>query len=349
MPFAFRTMQPADSAAVARLITEFDGDLTTRFLVDAYAAIACGTEFETVGVVVEAAGTDGLIGMGTLRLGRAQFNGEVLPLAFLDGLKVQKAFRGQGLGYQLAKWRVEHARQTLGERCVIATGMLHDNHASHAVAKKWCREFLESGIHALILPTRSRPPRAAAGIRVQDLASRDFEAFAAGQNRFYQGYNLYPPASAESIARALAISVEGRSPYRFFAALDPSGNLLAGAQAWARGLLKADTVNNPPPPLRLLNRLLPLLPPDFVIREVAVSGLWYAPGQARAAAHLWETIRWECRQQGNSLALSLDPRDPVRQLIRLRPWHQPRPKITIAVHGPAPIDRSKQVFATGRV
>jgi hypothetical protein len=92
-----------------------------------------------------------------------------------------------------------------------------------------------------------------------------------------------------------------------------------------------------------------MLPPDFVIREIAVSGLWYAPGQARAAAYLWESIRWACRQQGNSFAFSLDPRDPVRQLLRLRPWHQPRPIITLALHGPVPLDRARPVFATGRV
>src|SRR5262245_27269643 len=139
--FTLRELQPSDSPALIRLLTEFDGDLTTRFLVDPYSAIMHGTENRTRGVVVETAGYDGLVGMGTVRFSQVQFNGEVLPLAFLDGLKVQKDFRGQGLGYQIASWRIQKAREELENPCVIGTGMLHDNHASHAVASKWCREF----------------------------------------------------------------------------------------------------------------------------------------------------------------------------------------------------------------
>jgi hypothetical protein len=55
-------MQPSDSAAAAKLISDFDGDMTTRFLVDAYTAITSGTEDPTLGVVVERAGQDGLKG-----------------------------------------------------------------------------------------------------------------------------------------------------------------------------------------------------------------------------------------------------------------------------------------------
>jgi GNAT superfamily N-acetyltransferase len=82
--------------------------------------------------------------MGTVRFNKVQFNGDILPLAFLDGLKVQPEFRGNGLGYQIASWRIQKARDEFGENGVIGTGMLHDNHASHAVAAKWCREFAES-------------------------------------------------------------------------------------------------------------------------------------------------------------------------------------------------------------
>jgi GNAT superfamily N-acetyltransferase len=155
--FTLRELQPSDSPGLTKLITEFEDDLTTRFDVDPYQAISFGTTYRTVGVVVESGGVDGFVGMGTVRFGKVQFNGEVLPFAFLDGLKVQKEFRGQGLGYQIAKWRVEKAREAYGDRCVIGTGMLNDNHASHAVAAKWCREFAESAINIVIMPIRKQP------------------------------------------------------------------------------------------------------------------------------------------------------------------------------------------------
>src|SRR5260221_12874907 len=100
--FNLRELQSSDSPALVKLITEFDGDPTTRFQVDSYGAIIFGTENRTRCVVVECEGYDGLVGMGTVRFSKVQFNDEVLPLAFLDGLKVQEEFRGQGFGYQIA-------------------------------------------------------------------------------------------------------------------------------------------------------------------------------------------------------------------------------------------------------
>ena len=344
-----RAMQPSDGPAIANLITEFGGDLTTRFQVDPYEAISFGTEFRTVGVVVECAGVDGVIGMGTVRFGTIQFNNDVFPFAFLDGLKVREDFRGQGLGYQIADWRVQQAREAFGDQCVIATGMLYDNYASHAVAAKWCREFAELAINVVFMPTRTQEPKSRAGITVHQIELHEYEEFAAKQNAFHKNYNLYPRSDPNSIANALAVSVGGRKPYRFFVAADKKGNLLAGAQTWARGLLKSDTVNDPPASLRLMNRLLHLLPSDFTLRDISVSGLWYEPGQMNAAKFLWDSIRWECKDQGTSVAAGFDPRDPARKVVDLKPWHQPRPQITLAIHGPTQMDRDKLIFAVGRV
>lgn len=167
--FKLRAMQSSDSASIARLISEFDGDMTTRFLVDAYTAITSGTEYRTLGVVVECAGHEGFVGMGTVRFNNVQYDGELLPQAFLDGLKVQKNFRGQGLGYRIASWRIQQAKEAYGDKCVIATGMLQDNLASYAVARKWCREFIEPAFDVLIIPTRKQPPKPLAGISIHEI------------------------------------------------------------------------------------------------------------------------------------------------------------------------------------
>lgn len=234
--FKLRELQPSDSSALEKLVTEFDGDMTTRFLIDGYEAIIFGTEFCTSGVVAEFVGYDGLVGMGTVRFGKVQYYGEILPFAFLDGLKVHKDFRGRG-----------------------------------------------------------------------------------------------------------------KKPNGYFVAVDGVGNLLAGAQTWARGMLKSDTINNPPALLRLLNHAARVLPGDFVIHDVAVSGLWYQPGQEKVAGFLWEMIRWKCKELGTTIVASLDPRDPAREIVTLKPWHQPRPKITLAIHGPMPVQREKLIFGHGRI
>jgi GNAT superfamily N-acetyltransferase len=347
--FNLRAMQSSDSKAVANLVTEFDGDLTTRFRLDAYTAIISGMENPTLGVVVECAGYDGFVGMGTVRFNKVQYNGKIVPHAFLDGLKVHKDFRRQGLGYKIAEWRIQKAKAAYGDQCVIATGMVQENIASHAVAEKWCREFIEPAFDVLIVPTRRRRPKNLAGITVRTMEPKEYEEFAAKQNRFYQHYNLYPVSDANSIANARDLSAEGRKPYRFFTATDSRGNLLAGAQTWARGILKSDTINNPPVPLRILNRVMHLLPSDFTIRDISVSGLWYEPDQIHVAQFLWEMIRWECREQGTTIIASFDPRDPTRQVVMLKPWNQPRPKVTIAIQGHDAINREKLLFGAGRV
>lgn len=347
--FTLRELQSSDGPLLIKLLTEFDGDLTTRFQVDPYLAIISGTEFRTRGVVVECAGYDGLVGMGTVRFSKVQFNGEVLPLAFLDGLKVKEEFRGNGLGYQIASWRIQKAREEFGDQCVVGTGMLHDNHASHAVASKWCREFAESAFDVRFVPMLTRKPKSLAGMNVREINPDEYEEFAHKQNQFYSQYNLYAPSSPNSIVDALGVSVDGRKPYRYFAAVDTHGNLLAGAQTWARGLLKSDTVNNPPKFLRVLNRVIHLLPPDFTLRDVSVSGLWYESSQMKTAQFLWEMLRWEFRNQGTILTAAFDSRDPAMHLVRMKPWNQPRPKITLAIHGPTLIQRNQLLFASGRV
>jgi hypothetical protein len=92
-----------------------------------------------------------------------------------------------------------------------------------------------------------------------------------------------------------------------------------------------------------------LLPSDFIIRDVTVSGLWYESGQLRIAQFLWESLRWLCRDQGTMLATAFDSRDPALQVVTLKPWNQPRPKITLAIHAPTPLQRERLLFITGRV
>ena len=332
-----------------KLLTDFDGDMTTRFLVDPYWAIISGTENPTLGVVVECAGYDGIVGMGTVRFSSVQYNGEILPLAFLDGLKVHEDFRGNGLGHRIAAWRIEQARKLYGDQCVIGTGMLFSNQASHAVASKWCREFAESAFEARFVPTLKKRPRSLAEVTVRAIENQEYEEFAHKQNAFYRDYNLYSPSSPESIGHAQQVSVQERKPYRYYAAIDQRGNLLAGAQTWARGVLKSDTINNLPAPFRLLNSIVHLVPPDMTIRDVAVNGLWYEPGHMRTARFFWEMLRWECRDQGTILAASFDSRDSTADVLSIKPWYQPRPKITIAIQAPSAIQRDQLLYSSGRV
>lgn len=346
--FTLRALEPSDSAAVSNLIAEFDGDVTTHFVIDPYTAITSGTEDQTLAVVAECRGFDGLVGMGTVRLGSMSYNGNVLPFAGLDGLKVRTAFRGQGLGRQLAEWRIQQARQAYGDDCVMVTGLLRSNHASRAVATKWCREFIEP-VRVVVMSTRARPPRPVQNITVREVEPHEYAEYAAKQNSFYRNYNLYKPTDAAAIARCLRITPSDQQVYRLFVAVDRGANLLAGVRLWFRGLLKMDAINHPPLPLRVLNHMLHFLPADYKIRDIGVEAFWHAPGQERVAHYLWEAIRWHGRANGTTLGISLDPRDPLLTVLGVKPWHLPRFEVALAVHGPMPIERHRLVYGIGRV
>lgn len=348
--FKLRPLRPSDSPALVNLISDFDGDMITLFQVDAYTALLDGLENRTLGVGVECDGFDGLVGLGTVRFSQVQFNAEILPLAFLDGLKVHKDFRGQGLGYRIASWRVQQAREAYGERCVIATGMLSSNAASRAVASKWCREFIDPAFQPTFYPVRaSRPPSPLNRIIVREAEPGEYAEFALKQNAYYQSHNLFPPDDAQSITHTSDLAIGDHKLYRFYTAIDQGGSLLAGVKIWCRALIKSDRFQNPPAPLRTLNTVAHVLPSDFAIRDAGVIGLWHAPGQEKAARYLWDCLSWELKDQANTLALSLDPRDPLRQILPAKPAFMPRIDITVVVHGPAPIDREKLLFGYGRV
>ena len=347
--FSLRSMQPTDSKRVGDLISGFDGEMLTHFEVDPYTAITSGTRYETLGVLVETPENDQFAGMGTLRFSEVQFNGKIVPLAFLDGLKVNPIFRRQGLGFQIANWRVQKARERFGDECVIGTGMDVNNLASKAVAKKWCREFIDPAFEIFIQPSHQKAPKPLDGVVVREIEESEYEQFSNGQNEFYKDYNFFEPCSTDLIKTSLGVSVDGRKPYRYYVAVDSQGKILAGTQTWARGMTKVDKLINPPLPLRILNRLFHLLPADYAIRDVAVNGIWHRPGQADVASFLLEMIRWLGRDVGSTFIILFDPNDPTKEILKLKPWHQPRPKIRYAVHGPEPIDRKRLLYASGRV
>lgn len=346
--FSLRTAQPADSAAITSLITDSDGDMTTRFVIDPYTAITSGTDEQTLIVVAECEGYDGLVGMGTVRFGSVQYHGQVLPFAGLDGLKVKAEFRRHGLGRKLAEWRIEQARQAYGEDCVLITGLLRSNQASRAVATKWSREFIEP-VRVVIKPVRQQLPHPLENITIREIEPRDYSEFAMQQNRFYRDYNLYKPTSPTMIANCLQIVTADRQMYRLFVAVDKNGNLLAGARVWLRGLLKVDVINQIPLALRILNPILHVLPTDYTIRDIAVDGFWHTPGQEQVARYMWEAMRWHCAAFGSTLAISVDPRSPLLNIFQLKPWHQPRIELAFAVHGPVSSEQHGLVYGLNRV
>ena len=343
-----RAAQPGDSASIVDLITDFDGQFSTQFVIDAYTAIVSGTDEQTLAVVAESPDYEGLVGMGTVRLGTRSFNGQLLPFAGLDGLKVRPEFRGRGLGRRLAAWRIEKARQMLGDDCLIVTGFVPDNHASRAVAATWCRETIEP-IRVLIMPAHGQPPQSLDGVTVREIEPQEVQEFATQQNAFYRDYNLYKPTSAAAIDANVNQVVADQRLYRFFVAVDGAGTLLAGARVWVRGPIKVEVVNQSPVPATGNAPGEGFLPPLSTIRELQVDGFWHLQGHERTAVALWEALPWRCAAYGTILIMARDPRDPLLKLLVPETSQQPTFEIAHALYGPAMAEPQRLIYPMGRV
>lgn len=336
--FALREMQPGDGPALRQLM-ENDPEtpgmaITTRFLVDPYQAwIALKPTM--IGVVAEAPGVDGLVGSATVAFEDVQFNGRVLPSAFLENLKVHHAYRKQGMGTKLAQWRIDRARERFGGDCIIMTGTSADNTASLATMKKWSSQFT-GPFTGVPRPPRAYPPRPLSGVSVRAAEARDLAAIADKSNRFYTEYNLYPPFSSEKLAAALNGTPQ---VYHYRIAVDSGGAILAGMMISERSRLMVDEIRNVPAPLRLLNRLIRLIPADNRLRLWEVAYVWFE--QLAAVQYLWEYVRWEFRDRASTLAAGFDERTSLKDVFRIRPWHVPKFKVVIAISAPTMLDTER--------
>lgn len=335
-------MTPADSPALAALVTQSpDGGKITfspRFHLPAFEVYAA-RHGDTVGVVVEAPGAEGLVGAAHVSFGTCQFEGALRSYALLSGLVVHPNFRRQGIAAALAQWRVERAVERSGSDSIILADIQAGNVGSTANAKKWASQV--SG-HLVTAPVtmRGKPPRANPRVSVREATSDDLEVIAENLNTFYQDYNFFRPQTPQSLRGWL-----GKTPFpqpinHYLVATDSANRLLAGigiAEEWRLMSLYIEKV---PPVIQLANLLLNVIPPDKEMRALQTDMLWFVPGQLEAARQLWQTVRWEWRERGSSLLANFDPRSPIRQMIQPPAW-LPTTSVSLALRAPVPMTEAR--------
>ncbi len=315
--------------------------LTTHYEHDVFQALLA--QHPTLfGVVAEAPGRDGLVGMATAFTDEVSIGGRTLPSAHLENLKVHHDLRRQGLGSALAAWRIDEARRRFGGEGVIVTGIEVSNEGSLATARRWSTQTL-GPMHVVIGRVLARPPRAH-GLVVRAPDAAELSAVVDAVNRFYAGHDLYPPQTVAGLAASLGPTTLGAAHRQYRVAVRADGTIVAGACVTERFKLMNDHLEHIPRPLALLSRVAPLIPRDGVIRSIELSLAWHAPGEVDAGRHLWDAVRHEWRDRATHAAGQADPRSPLIDMLRVGRTMVPQVRLMIPVQSPVPIDQDRPIY-----
>lgn len=341
---ALRPLTPTDGPAVAELC-EHSPDtgrvsFSFRYQRDAYQVLSA-LKPHSLGVVATRPDHAELLGLGTVSFGQCQFEGQVGPFALLDNLHVHPAFRQQGMAATLSQWRIAAARDQIGAEGLLVAAIQQDNVGSLTNARRWCRQLV-GRLTLGAFPLRTRPvnPPRALSLRPAELAELDLIAHSL--NTFYHAYHLYPPETGETLQAWLGQTAGDIAFRGYWVAIDAAGQIQAGLGVTEAYRLRTRQVQAMPTGIRLINRLIRLIPPDGELREAWIDKFWFADGGLEAARSLWETVRWQWRDRANVVVIPFDPRSPLAAVCYL-PFWRPRGVFTMAVSGPRPMDERRLI------
>ncbi len=317
-----RRLEAADGKALENLFS-FSPDggqfaISPRYQIDPYQALI-ELAPNSAGVVAELADTGEIVGVGLVQIEGRLLAGTLVPCAALHSLTVHPSYRQQGIATRLAEWRIAYAREQMGEGGVILAFIQKGNSGSLAAAEKW-GAVRNQHIRNSLIRTRQKPPTAVSDVTIRKAIPAEYEQIAHSLNAFYADYDLYTPHTAKKLTVWLEETPFKRPFRHYYVVVDSKNKILAGLAIAEQFRIVTMHVQNMPAPVRLLNQLVKMVPPDGILRQLSVSKIWYAPEQIAAAQFLWESMRWQLRDAGSHLLHSYDSRSPVAKIISPPFW-----------------------------
>lgn len=314
--------------------------VSRRFEFDPLAAIDALKPGST-GVVAED-DTGRLIGGALVTRKQLSYGGQERPTAYLSNLVVHPDYRRRGVASQLAAWRLEHVRSTLGADATVFAFIQRSNTGSFSTAKGWATQQL--GPARIIAQSPRRKPPPAGDYTVRSLGTEDVEEVTEGLDSFYRDFQLFPRQSTEKFAAWLTSTPLESPLHHYHLATDRSGRIVAGAAATELGRLAIDHINRMPAAIRAANAVLKIVPKSGLLTTLLVHRFWFSPGRLAAARFLWETLRHSYRDRNNVIRIELDRRNPLNDAIDL-PFYWPSTEISAVTRSSPPLSEDLPIYA----
>jgi GNAT superfamily N-acetyltransferase len=258
-----------------------------------------------------------LIGMAFGEVRWVQYAGQEVPGVYISHLRVHPDHRGQGIARELSDWALEYITDLLRSDAVLYGAVMAGN-VSMKLADRYGFKATKP-IQGGILPMRTSPPNPIPDLEIRIAERKELPAIAEGMNAFYREHNLWIPVSVDTLEDFLRQEVDEVRPNQLYVAIR-GGEVVAGLSLSDRTKMVRMRLVRAPWYVRTLGGWLGLLPASGVIDALTVRRVWFRDGELEAARYLWDSLRYDLREQGNCMGIAYDPRDKLADVFRVPFW-----------------------------
>jgi GNAT superfamily N-acetyltransferase len=339
-----RAFQPSDSAAVIQLIADSPdtGMITFKPVYKASLGDVFSVRRDNWEAVIADVGGR-VVGFVAVAFDVIQLQEEARPAAYLFSLVVHPEYRRKGIASRIVDWQLNRAREKMGKDVVIYAFIQQGNTGSLRAARHWSNQFI-GDIHNLPVKMLNHAPAPNRSLTIRPAQVNEFEQIADKLNEFYAPYNFYTPETGDTLRPWRDHRLLEEAVHEYWIALNPQNEIVAGIGIENESIYTETCVERMPAFLRVLNKLLKIVPSDGVMRNIDVEKAWYAPGQQDAARYLWRVMRYEYRHIGTAFLVTYDSRSSLKEIFAAFGW-SPKAHAVVATYAPFTIGPDRLIYA----
>ena len=337
----YRLVAPKDSQALESLIAATADAGSIGFTDDYQAdllAVHQGLVEEFHGAVAVQDGE--VIGLVFGEVRWVQYGGQEVPGVYISHLRIHPDHRQQGIARELSDWALEYITDLLRSDAVLYGAIMAGN-VSLKLADRYGFKTTKP-IQGGVVPMRKSSPKPIPSLEVRPAERKELSAIVEGMNAFYREHNLWVPVSVDTLEDFLRQEVDEVKPNQLYVALR-GGQIIAGLSLSNRTNLVRMRLTRAPWYVRLLGGWLGLLPASGILEALTVRRFWFQEGELEAARYLWDSLRYNLREQGNCMGIAYDPRDKLADVFQT-PFWVPMFKARYLVRASDPLEVERVIY-----